>query len=99
MVWADNLFKKLSTEVKSFDKPTVLVMEGPFRVSRHPMYLGFVVLLIGVAIMLGSLVALIAPVTMFITLETIFIPFEEKQCAEAFGQAYSDYKKRVRRWL
>ena len=99
MVWADNLFKKVGTEVNSFDKPTILVTEGLFRISRHPMYLGFVVLLIGVAIMLGSLTGFLAPVAMFITLATIFIPFEEKGCEETFGQAYLDYKRRVRCWL
>ena len=99
MVWADGLFKKVSTEVKSFDKPTILVTEGPFRISRHPMYLGFVALLLGVAIMLGSLAAFIAPIAMFITLATIFIPFEESMCEETFGQEYLDYKTRVRCWL
>ena len=99
MVWADNLFKKVGTEVKPFDKPTILVIEGPFRISRHPMYLGFVVLLIGVAIMLGSLAAFLAPAAMFITLATIFIPFEEKRCETTFGQAYLGYKRRVRCWF
>jgi protein-S-isoprenylcysteine O-methyltransferase Ste14 len=99
MVWADDLFKKVNTEVKSFDKPTVLVTHGPFRISRHPMYVGFVSLLLGVAMLLGSLIAFVAPLAMFFTLEILFIPFEEDMCQEVFGDAYGDYKKRVRKWL
>ena len=63
------------------------------------MYLGFVLLLLGLAILLGSIVALIAPAAMFITLEKIFIPTEEKNLLGAFGKEYLDYKKKVRRWL
>lgn len=99
MVWADGLFKKSNTDVKPFDRPAVLVTDGPFRISRHPMYLGFVGLLLGVAMLLGSLIAFIAPVAMLVTLATLFIPFEEDMCQAVFGEAYSDYKKRVRKWF
>ena len=85
--------------IKSFDKPKVLVTDGPFRFSRHPMYLGFVSLLLGVAMLLGSLSAFVGPVAMFITLATLFIPFEERACQAVFGDLYTDYKRRVRRWL
>ena len=98
-IWADSLFKKAGTEVKSFDKPSVLVMTGPFRISRHPMYLGFVLLLLGVALALGSLISFYAPLVMALTLETLFIPYEERMCEREFGQQYLDYKKRVRRWF
>lgn len=98
-IWADCLFKKKKTAVKPLEKPSALITEGPFRFSRHPMYLGFVLLMIGVAVLLGSVVAFLAPMAMLITLEMIFIPYEEKTLEEIFGQKYSDYKKRVRRWL
>ncbi len=39
-VWADNLFKKSRTTVKPHETPTSLEVSGPFRISRHPMYLG-----------------------------------------------------------
>jgi protein-S-isoprenylcysteine O-methyltransferase Ste14 len=99
MVWADGLFKKLNTEVKSFGMPVVLVTDGPFRISRHPMYLGFVGLLLGAAMLLGSLTAFVAPVAMYFILSILFIPFEEQMCQEVFGEAYADYRKRVRKWL
>ena len=98
-ILADSQFKRHKTTVKPFEEPTVFIMEGPFRLSLHPMYLGFVLLLLGLAILLGSIVALIAPAAMFITLEKIFIPTEEKNLLGAFGKEYLDYKKKVRRWL
>ena len=96
---ADRLFTRGKTTVKPDGTPTAMVTSGPFRYSRHPMYLGFVLILIGVAIMLGSVSALFIPVLMFILLEFIYIPQEEKRMEECFGQEYLEYKKRVRRWI
>ncbi len=96
---ADSLFKRKRTTVKPFEEPAALIEEGPFRISRHPMYLGMVVALLGVAIILGSLIAFLAPITFFIAMSVVFISSEEKDMGEAFGKEYLAYKARVRRWL
>ena len=98
-LWADNLFKKEKTTVKPNEPPSKLITEGPFCFSRHPMYLGFISLLLGVATALGSLSGFIAPILMAITLERKFIPFEEEQMKKHFGKKYLKYKNKVRRWL
>jgi len=98
-IWADNCFKKEKTTVKPHQKPTKLITNGPFQISRHPMYLGFVLILLGLSIVLGSLSSFIAPISMFIILQKKFIPFEEKQMEKTFGEKYLKYKKKVRRWL
>lgn len=98
-IWADQLFKKKTTTVKPFEKSAYLIEEGLFLFSRHPMYLGMVAILSGVAILLGSITCFIAPVGFFITMNVAFIPDEEKALEETFGQRFIDYKKRVRRWL
>ena len=98
-LWANNLSKKKKTIVKPDKIPTYLITKGPFSFSRHPMYLGFVLILLGVSLILGSLTSFIAPVLMFITLERKFIPFEEKQMKKCFGKKYLEYQKKVRRWL
>src|SRR5688572_10224484 len=49
------LFKRRGTGIVPFSPATALVVTGPYRVTRNPMYLGMVMLLIGVAIMLGTL--------------------------------------------
>ncbi len=98
-IWADSLFRKTKTTVKPFKRSSVFVSHGPFRFSRHPMYLGMVIGLFGIAILLGSLVAFLAPIAFFATVSLVFIPHEEKAMENAFNKEYLDYKKRVRCWL
>src|SRR5262245_2063995 len=54
-VFASNLFSRAGTPVVPFERSTALVTGGPFRYTRNPMYLSFVLMLIGLAILLGSL--------------------------------------------
>ncbi len=98
-IWADGIFKKRKTAVKPFEKSSALILDGPFRFSRHPMYLGMVVGLLGVAVILGSLVTFFVPVLFFIAMSIAFIPYEEKAMEETFGKEYLDYKARVRCWI
>jgi len=98
-IWADNIFKKRKTAVKPYEESSVLVREGPFCFSRHPMYLGMVISLLGIAITLGSLVSFIAPLAFYLAMQFIFISIEEKMMEEKFGERYRDYKKRTRKWL
>lgn len=97
--WADSLFKETKTTVKPFKRSSALILHGPFRFSRHPMYLGMVTGLFGIAILLGSLAAFIAPIAFFATVGLIFIPHEEKAMEDIFGKEYLNYKRRVRCWL
>jgi protein-S-isoprenylcysteine O-methyltransferase Ste14 len=98
-LWTDSLFKRHKTTVKPYENPAHLEVVGPFRISRHPMYLGMVAILLGIAIALGSLVTFVLPIVFVILMETMFIPFEEKNLEEVFGREYLDYKKNVRRWI
>ena len=97
--WGATLFKTKGTAIKPFEPSTTLVTQGPYRFTRNPMYLGAITFLTGIAIMLGSLAAFVAPVAMFVTLQRIFIPAEEAMMEQTFGQAYRDFKQRVRRWI
>ena len=98
-IWADGIFKKRKTTVNPFEESNSLVIDGPFSFSRHPMYLGMAILLLGVAIVLGSLITFVIPVAFFLTMEIVFIHVEEDAMEKAFGQEYLDYRKRVRRWI
>ena len=98
-IWTDSLFKKKKTTVKPFEKPTELIIKGPFKISRHPMYLGMVAVLLGVAILHGTLITLIFPVIFIVLSEKLFIPYEESNLKEVFRENYIHYKNRVRRWL
>jgi len=98
-LWADTLFKKNKTRVKPHESPTSLQTSGPFRISRNPMYLGMLIILIGVSILLGSLSTFLFPILFIVLMESIFISFEEKNLEKAFGEKYLEYKKSVRRWF
>jgi len=98
-IWADVLFKKNKTTVKPYKSPTELITSGPFRISRHPMYLGMMLILLGAAIVSGTLIAFVFPIVFIVLIELFFIPFEEKNLERIFGKKFLDYKKSVRRWL
>jgi protein-S-isoprenylcysteine O-methyltransferase Ste14 len=98
-LWTDRLFKKRTTTVKPFEEPASLIHDGPFRFSRNPMYLGMVTILVGIAIVLGSVGAFIVPIVFFVTMHFVFITHEEKAMQATFGADFAAYKQRVRRWL
>ena len=76
-----------------------LVVDGPNRLTRNPMYLGLTGLLLAHAIARRSPSALI-PLAGFVWLiDRHQIPAEEKALEERFGQDYLDYKETVPRWL
>ncbi len=96
--WSSNLFDKAKTTVKPFEQSSDLVTEGPFRFSRHPMYVGMVVLLAGLAVLLGSVTPVLV-IPPFAWIVKRFADVEEKAMEETFGDAYRQYSKRVRRWV
>lgn len=98
-LWADKIFKKYNTTVKPDEKPAKLIDCGPFRISRHPMYLGMTSILLGTAVLLGSLIAFIFPVIFFFIIHYQYISKEEKMMEDEFGQLYIDYKNKVRKWI
>jgi protein-S-isoprenylcysteine O-methyltransferase Ste14 len=96
---ADNAFRTARTTVKPFEESTALVTSGVFRISRHPMYLGFVLALIGIAVLLGSLAPWIVIPVFAVLMDRIFIQVEESMLQARFGQDWLQYKATVRRWI
>ena len=79
-VVADGMFRRARTTVKPFEESTTLVTTGLFRLSRNPMYLGFTLMLIGVAIGLSSLApCVVIPIFVFLV-DRLFISVE-KACS------------------
>ena len=99
LVWAWWLFRKSGTPTRPTHQATALVTAGPFRFSRNPMYLALVVMLLGIAVWVGSVPMLIAPVGFFAFMSLVFIPYEERRLCETFGDAYISFTHRVRRWI
>jgi protein-S-isoprenylcysteine O-methyltransferase Ste14 len=76
-----------------------LVTEGVFRISRNPMYLGSLLLLIGWALWLGTVCPWLVPPLFVIFISVTQIIPEEQALEEIFGETYLAYRNSVRRWI
>ncbi len=98
-LWSRSIFLRNSTTLQTSEHPTLLVTSGPFRMSRNPIYLGMAAILLGVAVVQGTLVTLAFPLLFVALIEFFIIPVEERNLEKIFGEPYRDYKKSVRRWI
>ncbi|GIK41828.1 MAG: hypothetical protein BroJett011_56610 [Chloroflexota bacterium] len=96
---ADRALHQANSTVKPFEASTTLITTGVFQISRHPMYLGFVLILLGLAVLLGSLTSYYVIPIFAILMDRIFIQIEERMLAKQFRQTWLAYKARVRRWV
>jgi protein-S-isoprenylcysteine O-methyltransferase Ste14 len=99
-VWAERHFKRAGTEILPASRTnTHLVTGGPFRFTRNPMYLGIVMGSAAIALYVGTPAFYAVPVLAFLLCDRVFIPFEERKMERQFGAQYTEYLRRVRRWL
>ncbi len=96
---ADRAFHQVHTTVKPFAESSTLVTDGVFKISRNPMYLGFVLILIGIAVLLRSLTPYLVVLAYAILMDRLFITVEEGMLAKKFGAQWQTYKESTRRWL
>lgn len=76
-----------------------LITGGVFKISRNPMYLGLLLLLIGWALWLGTVGPWIVLPLVVIVISIAYIVPEEQALEERFGEAYLAYRHSVRRWI
>ncbi|MGQ0702198.1 MAG: methyltransferase family protein [Gemmatimonadales bacterium] len=82
-----------------FDPPRRLVISGPYRYVRNPMYIGAAIALAGAAIYYRS-PALALYTGAFLVITHLFvIGYEEPTLTRLFGPEYQEYRRRVRRWI
>lgn len=98
-VAADREFKRHQTTVRPFERSSALVTVFPFALSRHPMYLGLTLILLGTALLFGTVSPLLPAATFALLMDRHFIPVEERMLGETFGAEWERYRERVRRWL
>jgi protein-S-isoprenylcysteine O-methyltransferase Ste14 len=96
---ADRAFHRAGTAVNPFEPSSALVTSGPYRWTRNPMYLGFVLILIGAAILSGSLSPYIIVAAFTLLLDVKFIRREEQKLATIFGIQWEIYSHKTHRWL
>jgi protein-S-isoprenylcysteine O-methyltransferase Ste14 len=81
------------------DRTSTLVTSGAYQFSRNPMYVGMVLTMMGWALYLLSLPALVVPLLLAAYLHRFQILPEERVLSQLFGDAYQSYARDVRRWL
>lgn len=94
--------KKLSKMETTFipdGEPAKLVVDGPFRISRNPTYLGMLLILLGTALSLQSLSSLMVAAVFFLIINFTWIRHEENKLSEIFKEDWQDYSSKTRRWL
>lgn len=93
------IMRRARTTIRPDRGAAALVTDGVFRLTRNPLYLGLTLLYAGVACVLDVPWALVfLPVVVWI-IHTVVIRSEEAYLTRAFGDAYTTYCERVRRWV
>ncbi|MCP4302905.1 MAG: isoprenylcysteine carboxylmethyltransferase family protein [Gammaproteobacteria bacterium] len=99
MIRAWWLFKIQETAICPTAETTVLITSDVYRLTRNPMYLGIVMMLLGVGLYLANIFYFIAAAAFFSIINYSFCPYEEARLRSVFPDEFTEYMKKVRRWL
>lgn len=93
------LFRRAGTSPIPIKPTTALVVHGPYRFTRNPMYVGLAALYLGLTLLVNSLWPLALFPAVIVLMQRYVIAREEAYLERAFGDEYRAYKARVRRWI
>lgn len=99
IAWSGVWFWRRKTPIEPHHDPKALIVEGPYRLSRNPIYLALVIILAGAVIGRGQPVCLILIPLFWGTLTRRFVLPEEERLRQTFGPEAEAYLARTRRWL
>ncbi|HZJ96167.1 MAG TPA: isoprenylcysteine carboxylmethyltransferase family protein [Thiopseudomonas sp.] len=99
MLWTAWLMLWRKTTLNPYGKPQQLLTEGPFRVTRNPIYVADTLLYIGAALLFADLWVWILLPIVVLAVSIGVIRHEERLLMQHFGEDYRDYMGKVRRWL
>ena len=96
--FAARTLRRAGTDISPM-RPTTLVVEGPYRFTRNPLYLAMTLFYAGLTVLANTFWgALLLPVVLVLVNRGV-IEREERYLERKFGEQYMQYKERVRRWL
>ncbi|MDQ6975650.1 MAG: isoprenylcysteine carboxylmethyltransferase family protein [Mariprofundaceae bacterium] len=100
-VWAILSFRSAKTTIdpRYPHKTSSIVSHGIYTLTRNPMYLGLVLILLSLSIYLGTLWGLLCVLAFILYMNKFQIEAEEAYLEKQFGSLYLSYKSRVRRWV
>lgn len=91
--------RRAQTSPSPYEPTTAIVATGPYRFTRNPIYLSFVLLVVGLAILLQITWAIVLlPLVIAVIQWGVILP-EERYLSGRFGESYDAYRRKVRRWL
>jgi len=99
VLWSAYFFWKNKTAIEPHHTPTTLIVEGPYRISRNPIYLGMFLGVFGVALWSGAVSALLVACIFPIIIRARFIRAEEEALKTQFGEAAEIYLASTSRWI
>jgi len=82
-----------------FDPTRHLVVRGLYRYVRNPMYLSVTTIVLGEALVAGSMAPVIYWAVFFVAANLFVIAYEEPNLRDKFGDSYDEYTRRVGRWI
>jgi protein-S-isoprenylcysteine O-methyltransferase Ste14 len=97
--WAFVTMRTAQTSPNPFESSTALVVTGPFKFSRNPVYVAMTGFYCAIALLINSLWPLLLLLPLVVIMHRGVIRREELYLEQRFGAAYGAYKMRVRRWL
>lgn len=92
-------FSRAGTSVNPYNPTRALVTDGPFRITRNPIYLGIACLYVAIAVGFSLIWALALLPVVILAVDRLVIVREERFLERRFGEEYLAYKRRVRRWI
>jgi protein-S-isoprenylcysteine O-methyltransferase Ste14 len=92
-------FRRARTEIDPRKPKKVLVTSGIYRFTRNPVYLGFVLILIGLPLNMGNYWGIILVLPLVTFMNNMIIKNEEAYLEKEFKDQFADYCSHVRRWL
>ncbi len=92
-------FRRTGQKADIRQPTTSIIRTGPYRFSRNPMYLGAMLVHLGVGLATGSVWVLLTLAPAFVAAHVLAVIPEETYLAKKFGDEYLAYKAAVRRWL
>ncbi len=93
------LFKTNNTNIQPWKTTSCIIKTGPYSYSRNPIYLGMLILQFAVTLFLRSYIGILFLLFLLGFLRFFVIQNEEEYLTEKFGSEYTEYQKRVTRWL
>lgn len=92
-------FRAAGTSVRGSKRSTAIVQSGPYGFSRNPIYLSFMLLMLGLSVWLNDLWLVVTLIPAVGLIAGIVIPREERFLEHNFHDEYLRYRATVRRWL